>query len=168
MKQLESIAARKQVAYEIHSRDTYKERWGIGRHGRVVDPLDVVPHYTHTIQIRKFYLKLFEMAHCEIKRRHRKRKSIHIKKQYNFRLCSVFSFGSRLYGYFVFLLKFECMSCVRMQRIATKLSHDPFYFLHRQSDCVGISMHDMIRLSNSDKRRTYFNSQQHQEKKYYR
>lgn len=47
MKQLESIAARKQVAYEIHSRDTYKERWGIGRHGRVVDPLDVVPHYTH-------------------------------------------------------------------------------------------------------------------------
>lgn len=78
---------------------------------------------THTIQIRKFYLKLFEMAHCKIKRRHRKRKSIHIKKQYNFRLCSVFSFGSRLYGYFCFFIEIRmhvmCLDAENCHEIVT-------------------------------------------------
>lgn len=146
----------------IWNRQRWRENWRrflVMTMKGVVDPLlsfCIVQKYAN------FIWKLFEMAHSEIKKKAQEKEIDSHKKAIQFSIVfDVFSCEPRLYMHIFFFYWYSnaCHVLLWMQRIVSKLSHDPFYFPHRQSDCVGIPMHDMIRLSNSDKRCTYFNIQ---------
>lgn len=128
---------------------------------RVVDPIFCVVPHRH--RQNKYANVIWNYLKCAQKKEGRKRKSIHIKKQYHFRLCLILCIATlgalttltdiNRCMFLVFVIEIQIrmhVMCGWVQR-KTELSHDPFYFPHRQSFRVGISMHGIIRLSNWDK-----------------